>query len=202
MKFFKRNKITIIFILLFILLVFVAFRALKVLVPDEKTPVYGDRLDKIEEVKISDETYSKIKEELEGNSFVESVTTDLEGKIVYVVINVNDETKTTAVAGFPDVVLAHLSDEQKAYYDIQVLINKKYTEVNNKISELEGQIKEVKETIDKTTDEKEIENLDNKLLSLEEELDKYENGKSFPMIAYKNANSDKFVWTKSRGNGQ
>ena len=75
MKFFKRNKITIIFILLFILLVFVAFRALKVLVPDEKTPVYGDRLDKIEEVKISDETYSKIKEELEGNSFVESVTT-------------------------------------------------------------------------------------------------------------------------------
>lgn len=202
MKFIKRNKITIIFIILFILLVFVAYRALKVLIPDEKTPVYGDRLDGIEEVKLSDETYSKIKEELEGNSFVETVSTNLQGKLLYVVINVKDDAKDTAVAGFPDVVLAHLSEEQKKYYDVQVLINKKYTDVNSKISELEGQIKEVKETIDKTTDEKEVESLDNKLLGLEEELDKLENGKSFPMIAYKNANSENFIWTKSRGNGQ
>ena len=202
MEFLKRNKVTIIFIVLFILLVFVAYRALKVLVPDEKTPVYGDRLDKIEEYKISDEQFKAIKEELEGNSFVESASTDLEGKILYVVINVKDDTKNTAVAGFPDVVLAHLNDEQKTYYDVQVLINKKYTDVNNKIAELEKQIKELQATREKTKDEKELEELDTKLIPLEEEKTKLEESKSFPMIAYKNANSKNFSWNKSRGTGQ
>lgn len=202
MSFLKRNKITIIFICLFILLVFVAFRALKVLVPDEKTPVYGDRLDKIEEVKITDEQYNAIKDELNGNSFVESTSTDLEGKILYVVIKVKDDAKTTAVSGFPDVVLAHLDEAQVAYYDVQVLFNKEYTETNTKIKELEESIKELNKTIEKTKDETELEELNTKLLSLEEEKTELEESKSFPMIAYKNANSKEFSWTKSRGNGQ
>ena len=202
MNFFKRNKVTIIFIVLFILLVFVAYKALKVLVPDEKTPVYGDRLDGIEAVKITDEQYNAIKEELEGNSFVVSTSKNLEGKLLYIVIKVKDDAKNTAVAGFPDVVLAHLSDEQKSYYDIQVLINKDYTEVNEKLEAVQKEIDELKKTIDKTTDEKELEELNTKLLAKEEERDSLEDSKSFPMIAYKNANSEKFSWTKSRGNGQ
>ena len=59
MKFIKKNKYTIIAIIIFIILVLVAATAKNILVPDEGKAVYGDRLDGIKDHPLSEETSDK-----------------------------------------------------------------------------------------------------------------------------------------------
>ena len=53
---------------------------------------YGNRLDGIDKVKISNETFEEVKKEVTDTELVEEVSTRLQGKIVYMTITLKSDT--------------------------------------------------------------------------------------------------------------
>lgn len=143
----KKNKYTVLFIVLFIVLVIVGYQAYSILVPNENRAVYGDRLDGIDEVMITSDQMTSINNEIKTNTFVTDCVSDLKGKILYVTVTVTDDTSVDSIRSFPDVVLSKLDDAQKAYFDVQVIFTKPYTELlpqleaaQKKVDDLEDQL--------------------------------------------------------------
>lgn len=197
----RKNKYTVLFIVLFVVLVIVGYQAYSMLVPNEKKAVYGDRLDGIEEVMITSDQMTSINNEIKANTFVTDCVSDLKGRILYVTVTVTDDTAVDSVRTFPDVALSKLDDAQKSYFDVQVIITKAYTELlpqleaaQKKVSDLESQLNNA------SADEKT--SIQSSLDTAKSELQAVEDQMSFPLIAYKNAKSETFSWTKDRGNGQ
>lgn len=197
----RKNKYTVLFIVLFVVLVIVGYQAYSMLVPNEKKAVYGDRLDGIEEVMITSDQMTSINNEIKANTFVTDCVSDLKGRILYVTVTVTDDTAVDSVRTFPDVALSKLDDAQKSYFDVQVIITKAYTELlpqlkaaQKKVSDLESQLNKA------SADEKT--SIQSSLDTAKSELQAVEDQMSFPLIAYKNAKSETFSWTKDRGNGQ
>ena len=90
MKFIKKNKYTIIAVLIFIGLVFIGAKAKNILVPDTAKAAYGDRLDGIKNHPLTDDTLKSISSKLEENENILKATVNLQGKIINVIISVND----------------------------------------------------------------------------------------------------------------
>lgn len=76
MNFIKRNKSIIIAIVIFLILVLVLFQLKTIFFPNTGKAIYGNRLDGIENVKISSETFNNVKSKLEGEG-VSNVSTSL-----------------------------------------------------------------------------------------------------------------------------
>ena len=99
----------------FFVLVFIFYK-LVLSQSNDAQAIYGDRLGGIEEVTISkskkDEIASSIKEV--GNS--KSVKVTVQGKIINVMITVNDDTTRDSAKGLADKVLEKLSDDEKRFY--------------------------------------------------------------------------------------
>lgn len=197
----RKNKYTVLFIVLFVVLVIVGYQAYSMLVPNEKKAVYGDRLDGIEEVMITSDQMTSINNEIKANTFVTDCVSDLKGKILYVTVTVTDDTAVDSIRSFPDIVLSKLDDAQKGYFDVQVIFTKPYTELlpqleaaQKKVSDLESQLNKASAD-EKTSIQSSLDTAKNELQAVEDQM-------SFPLIAYKNAKSETFSWTKDRGNGQ
>lgn len=197
----RKNKYTVLFIVLFVVLVIVGYQAYSMLVPNEKKAVYGDRLDGIEEVMITSDQMTSINNEIKTNTFVTDCVSDLKGKILYVTVTVTDDTAVDSIRSFPDIVLSKLDDAQKGYFDVQVIFTKPYTELlpqleaaQKKVSDLESQLNKASAD-EKTSIQSSLDTAKNELQAVEDQM-------SFPLIAYKNAKSETFSWTKDRGNGQ
>lgn len=122
MDFIKKYKYYIVGVVIVLVLLLAFYGIAKLLLPNSSSDLYGNRLDGIEEVKISNDTINKIKEEISANEAVSSVTYHLSGRIVNVTVDVKDGTDLVTATGFADKVLMNLSDEQKAYYDVQVFL--------------------------------------------------------------------------------
>ena len=89
--------------------------------PNENKAIYGNRLEGRDKVKITKEKMNKVKEELkEGTT---SVKVRVAGRIIYIDVMVNNETSKETARGLGDKALGVFSDEEKAYYDIQVLFD-------------------------------------------------------------------------------
>ena len=63
-KFLKRNRYTVILLVIFVLFVILGLKVKDIFVPDEGKPTYGDRLKNLDKYPISDEVYQKIEEAL------------------------------------------------------------------------------------------------------------------------------------------
>ena len=86
-------------------------------------PLYGNRLQGVEKVPISNALKSTITALIDSKSGVKSSTVNVHGLIVNVVIFVND-TMTIDIAKATSVeVLTKFSDAEKSFYDISFLIN-------------------------------------------------------------------------------
>ncbi len=131
MKFFKKNKYTIIVIVAFILLVFIGAKAMELFFPNTGKAVYGDRLDGIEKVQIQDSKIDQILTEMKEDAIVSDITENTQGKIVNFVITVTDETGVDAAKGLADKAIASFEEDQKKYYDFQVLIKKENKELTD-----------------------------------------------------------------------
>ena len=79
MNFIKRNKSIIIAIVIFLILVLVLFQLKTIFFPNTGKAIYGNRLDGIENVKISSETFNNVKSKLEGEG-VSNVSISLDLK--------------------------------------------------------------------------------------------------------------------------
>lgn len=108
----------IIFLILFIIIMLWLF-----IVPLFSDNKYGDRLKGIEDHKISSSTIEEIKNTLKENQAVSEVNYNNEGRILDFIIIVSGDMKKEDAKSLGDVILENIKDDDKSYYDIQVLID-------------------------------------------------------------------------------
>ena len=82
------------------------------------------RLDGIEEVEITSKQEKNIVSKLEEKDEVKSVDTDIKGRILNVIITVNDDVELDPAKALASVITENLEEDQNGYYDIQVFIKK------------------------------------------------------------------------------
>ena len=99
-KFLKKNKSTVIVVICCLILTILIFTVKLMFLPNEAKAIYGNRLNGIKSVKIK-------------NS---------------VIITLNNETNRDTAKQYPEKILEELEDDQKNFYDIQVLIEKESDE--------------------------------------------------------------------------
>lgn len=123
-KFIKNNKLTVITFIICLVFVILVFAIKLTFFPDEGRAIYGDRLDGIEEVEITSKQEKNIVSKLEEKDEVKSVDTDIKGRILNVIITVNDDVELDPAKALASVITEHLEEDQNGYYDIQVFIKK------------------------------------------------------------------------------
>ena len=119
MKYIKKNKKMFIAIGIFLLLVILLIPVKNALFPNTGKAIYGDRLDGIDKVKISNKTLASIEDKLKEDS-VTKVSSRISGKTVEIILTVSLEV----AKGYGDKALEVFSDAEKKYYDFQVFITK------------------------------------------------------------------------------
>ena len=120
MKFIKKHITLIVGIIVIVLIIVGALMLKNIFFPEENKAIYGNRLEGIEKVKITDKKKQEIEEALkEGTT---SVKIRLAGRIINVQITVNKDTTVEQAQQLGTKALEKLSDEEKAYYDVQFLI--------------------------------------------------------------------------------
>ena len=123
-RFIKQNKRTTIVFILCVIFVILVFVVKLVFFPAEATAIYGDRLDGIEEVEITSDQEKEITDGLKDNESVKDASTDIRGRLLNVIITVNDDVTLDTAKGLTSIVTEPLEADQISYYDIQVFINK------------------------------------------------------------------------------
>lgn len=78
---------------------------------------YGNRLDGIEEVEISDERISGLEEELEGRDEVSSASVRIQGKIIYINIVFNNDVSLDTAKDIANGTLDSFEDDEESFYD-------------------------------------------------------------------------------------
>lgn len=129
MKLVKKNKFTIVVVLLFVLFMFAVSKAKQLFFPNEGTAVYGDRL--VGKVEISKETYNQLKTKLQENERVESVEVRESGRLINITIIVLNDTSLQDAKAATDGITDLFTDSQKGYYDFQAFIKKTDPAENN-----------------------------------------------------------------------
>ena len=124
MSFIRKNKFVIIPIGVFLILVVVAFRVFNMFFPAEGTALYGDRLDGIQDVELTDNKLNDISSTLEENEAVKKASVSVQGKIVEVIITAQDDTSLDTAKGLNTIVLDALDEDEEAFYDIQIFVTK------------------------------------------------------------------------------
>ena len=122
-KYLKENLKLIVVLLVFIVLVFGFFIAYNAIFVNNQSK-YGDRLDGIENVKITDKIKKEIVDNVGSLQITKSVSVNVSGKTINVVVKVNDDIDVGKAKEVDGKVIEKLSDEAKKFYDIQILISK------------------------------------------------------------------------------
>ena len=121
LRFIKKNLHKIIAAIIVIFLIILAIIVKNFFFPNDTGVYYGTRLEGIEKVKISDKALKSIKSDLKDKT--KSVNVRVQGRIVYVDAVANDDIEVQTARDFAYSILNALTDEQKAYYDIQLMVN-------------------------------------------------------------------------------
>lgn len=123
MSFIKKNKSTIIALVVFIIVLVLLIQVKNIFFSDEKEAIYGTRLEGIEKVKISNDQEEKVKSSLDES--VSSTTVRQAGRIVNIILTVNSDVSVDTAKTYASKAIEPFTDAQKKYYDFQVFIKKK-----------------------------------------------------------------------------
>lgn len=122
-KILKDNKYTVIGILIFIVIALVVSLVYNLLFAGAGAPIYGNRLDGIEEVEITKEQQNNLVEVLKEEEKVVDASTNIKGKILNVHITVSEGTKLSDAKKLTSKITEVIEKDQKEFYDIQVFID-------------------------------------------------------------------------------
>ena len=89
--------------------------------PDDAEAYYGTRLEGIDKVKLDKKKQDSLKEEFKESS--KSVTVRLQGRIIYLDVNLKDDVSRDTAKDLSNKTLEKLSEDERAYYDVQFMIN-------------------------------------------------------------------------------
>ena len=84
--------------------------------------VYGDRLDVIKKVPLSDKLFDDIKDKLKENASVHSVDIRLKGKIIYINIGFVSDTAMDDAKKVAESTIELFNEDELAVYDLQFSI--------------------------------------------------------------------------------
>ena len=132
--------------------------------PNGSVSIYGNRLDGIKDIKFSKSDKDKVIKSINLNEKVSSAKMNVHGKIINIIFNVNKDTSIDDAKTIANESLNNLSDAVKGYYDIEFIIT---------MDDEEGTKQQV------TNDDGQTKEVVTKL---------------FPIMGYKNSNSEGLVW--------
>lgn len=122
LKWIKKNMgLVIVLILTLILLVFITVIFVKLLMGNSSDN-YGNRLEGIEQVKISDETYTGVETEVMDTGLVNEISTRIQGKIVYTTIILKDDTSASKAKEIATATLDNYTEEELNFYDFSYFL--------------------------------------------------------------------------------
>ncbi len=128
MKLVKKNKFTIVVVVLFVIFMFGVSEIKKVFFANDGA-VYGDRL--VGKVEVDKETYNQLKEQIQQKEKVESVEVRENGRLINLSITVANDTSLEEAKAVTDGMIDLFTDSQKGYYDFQAFIYKTDAAENN-----------------------------------------------------------------------
>lgn len=118
----KQNKYTTIVFCIFLGLFLLAWILYGMVMPKTGSPVYGNRLDGIEKVELKEKDTNEIVTDLESKDIVNSASVHISGKIINILVEVKEGTKVASAKELRTVAIKSLSEEELAFYDIQIFI--------------------------------------------------------------------------------
>ena len=133
-KWINKNKGLAILLLLTIIFVIILLIIFIELLIGGSSNKYGNRLDGIDKVKISNETYESVKKEVEDTELVEKVETRLQGKIVYTTIELKDGITVEKAKKIAANTLDNYSEDELKYYDFSFFLKWKGEEKDTVIT--------------------------------------------------------------------
>lgn len=131
MKFIREHKFTTIVIIAFVLGVIILFMTWRVFFSNSGNPVYGNRLDGIEKVEITESGQEKIKESITKEEKVEDVSLNVSGRTLDIVITVDSGLSLKDAKKIGASSYSILNEDQVDYYSVQVFIKKKDEKQND-----------------------------------------------------------------------
>lgn len=129
MKWIKKNKFTMIAIVIFIVVAILGFKAKEIFFPDQRTAIYGDRLEG--KVAVEKATYDSLKQKISENEKVKTVTVRENGRRIDITITVVDDMSKSDAKKLTDNMLEPFTESQIGYYDFQVFIKKDSSSEND-----------------------------------------------------------------------
>lgn len=131
MKYVKQHKFTIFVIFIFIIGVIGLYFAFNLFFSNSGKPEYGNRLEGIENVEVTNSDISKIKEGLKKNNKVKDIETNISGRTLNIIITVDDDMSLSDAKKVGQESYSTLKESQIDFYSIQIFINKKDKSENN-----------------------------------------------------------------------
>lgn len=117
----KNTGLFIVLLLTLVLLVFIMIIFVKLLMGNSSGK-YGNRLEGIEDVKISEETYESVETEVMDTELALEVSTRLQGRIVYTTIVLNSDTSVSEAKELASNTLDNYSEEELGFYDFSFFL--------------------------------------------------------------------------------
>lgn len=122
-NFILRNRIYIVLVLFVLFGVFVFVTMKAYLDPVDENAVYGNRLEGIESVKITNERKNEVNNFIKEDENVTSSSVDIQGKIVNISIKVGSKDNTIdKMQERGKLIIEKFSKEEIAFYDFQIFI--------------------------------------------------------------------------------
>ena len=118
----KNNKGFTIVILLALVLIIILTIIFISLLKGNSSNKYGNRLDGIDDVKISKEEYDGVKEEIINTDLVEDISIRLQGKIVYTTIILKSDTSVDKAKEIASNTLDNYTEDELKYYDFSYFL--------------------------------------------------------------------------------
>lgn len=129
MKWIKKNKFTVFAIVVFIIVAILGYKAKEIFFPDQRTAIYGDRLEG--KVVVKKATYDTLKQKVGENEKVKAIAVRENGRRIDITITVVDDMNKADAKKLTDNMLEPFSESQIGYYDFQVFIKKESKEEND-----------------------------------------------------------------------
>lgn len=122
MKWVNKNKgFAIIIALSLVLFIIILVIFMQMLLGGSKDK-YGSRLDGLDEVKISTETFDEVKKEVTDTELTEEVSTRIHGKIVYTTIVLKVDTSKDKAKEIASNTLDNYSEDELKFYDFSFFL--------------------------------------------------------------------------------
>ena len=122
-KFILKNRIYIVLVLVILFCGFVFFTMKAYMDPKDELEVYGNRLDGIESVIITDERKKEVADFVSEDEKISNVSVSTQGKIVNISINVKSKENTKdKMKEKGKLILEKFSEDEVKFYDFQFFI--------------------------------------------------------------------------------